>query len=192
MEYRDKDSELIYLINEGNEEERKALYNKYNPFIKSVVSKMVKYCKNTGLEENDLYQEGMLGLTNAIKNYDETKDNKFYTYAKTCIEKKIISAIVASKRIKHRAMNESIFIDDADNSIFKIDGPEEMIIDIENETEMLNNIRNELTDFEDQVLLLKIGGLKKKEISEVLERDDKAVDNALQRIRVKVRKIINK
>ena len=94
--------------------------------------------------------------------------------------------------MKHRAMNESIFIEDTDNSIFKIDGPEEMIIDIENETEMLNKIRNGLTDFEDQVLLLKIGGLKNKEIADVLDRDDKSVDNALQRIRGKVRKIINK
>ena len=191
MEYKDNDSKLIYLIKEGKED-RKSLYDKYSPFIKSVVSKMVKYCKNTGLEENDLYQEGMLGLTNAIKNYDENMDNKFYTYAKICIEKKIISAIVASKRIKHRAMNESIFIEDTDNNIFKIDGPEEMIIDIENETEMLNKIRNGLTDFEDQVLLLKIGGLKNKEIADVLDRDDKSVDNALQRIRGKVRKIINK
>lgn len=191
MEYKDNDSKLIYLIKEGKED-RKSLYDKYSPFIKSVVSKMVKYCKNTGLEENDLYQEGMLGLTNAIKNYDENMDNKFYTYAKICIEKKIISAIVASKRMKHRAMNESIFIEDTDNSIFKIDGPEEMIIDIENETEMLNKIKNGLTDFEDQVLLLKIGGLKNKEIADVLDRDDKSVDNALQRIRGKVRKIINK
>lgn len=191
MEYKDNDSKLIYLIKEGKED-RKSLYDKYSPFIKSVVSKMVKYCKNTGLEENDLYQEGMLGLTNAIKNYDENMDNKFYTYAKICIEKKIISAIVASKRMKHRAMNESIFIEDTDNSIFKIDGPEEMIIDIESETEMLNKIRNGLTDFEDQVLLLKIGGLKNKEIADVLDRDDKSVDNALQRIRGKVRKIINK
>lgn len=191
MKYKDNDSKLIYLIKEGKED-RKSLYDKYSPFIKSVVSKMVKYCKNTGLEENDLYQEGMLGLTNAIKNYDENMDNKFYTYAKICIEKKIISAIVASKRMKHRAMNESIFIEDTDNSIFKIDGPEEMIIDIENETEMLNKIRNGLTDFEDQVLLLKIGGLKNKEIADVLDRDDKSVDNALQRIRGKVRKIINK
>lgn len=191
MEYKDNDSKLIYLIKEGKED-KKSLYDKYSPFIKSVVSKMVKYCKNTGLEENDLYQEGMLGLTNAIKNYDENMDNKFYTYAKICIEKKIISAIVASKRMKHRAMNESIFIEDTDNSIFKIDGPEEMIIDIENETEMLNKIRNGLTDFEDQVLLLKIGGLKNKEIADVLDRDDKSVDNALQRIRGKVRKIINK
>ncbi len=191
MEYKDNDSKLIYLIKEGKED-RKSLYDKYSPFIKSVVSKMVKYCKNTGLEENDLYQEGMLGLTNAIKNYDENMDNKFYTYAKICIEKKIISAIVASKRMKHRAMNESIFIEDTDNNIFKIDGPEEMIIDIENETEMLNKIRNGLTDFEDQVLLLKIGGLKNKEIADVLDRDDKSVDNALQRIRGKVRKIINK
>ena len=167
MEYKDNDSKLIYLIKEGKED-RKSLYDKYSPFIKSVVSKMVKYCKNTGLEENDLYQEGMLGLTNAIKNYDENMDNKFYTYAKICIEKKIISAIVASKRMKHRAMNESIFIEDTDNSIFKIDGPEEMIIDIENETEMLNKIRNGLTDFEDQVLLLKIGGLINKEIAENL------------------------
>ena len=191
MEYKDNDSKILYLIKEGKED-RSVLYKKYSPFIRSVVSKMFKYCKNTGLEENDLYQEGMIGLTNAINNYDEDKDNIFYTYAKTCIEKKIISCIVASKRIKHRAMNESIFIDDTDNNLFKIEGPEEKIIDIENETEMLNAIKEGLTDFEEQVLLLKIGGLKNKEIADVLERDDKAVDNALQRVRTKVKKIINK
>ena len=190
MKYND--NELIYMIREGSEDDADLLYTKYSPFIKSVVSKMAKYCKNTGIEENDLYQEGLLGLTNAIRTFDENHDNKFYTYAKTCIEKKVISASVASKRLKHKIMNESIYIDDTDTTVFQTESPEEKLIDIETETETLNKIKEELTDFEEQVFLLKIGGLKKKEISEILEKDEKAVSNALQRIRTKVKKIINK
>ena len=89
-------------------------------------------------------------------------------------------------------MNESIYIDDTDTTVFQTESPEEKLIDIETETETLNKIKEELTDFEEQVFLLKIGGLKKKAISEILEKDEKAVSNALQRIRTKVKKIINK
>ena len=153
---------------------------------------MAKVCKNSVLEENDLYQEGMIGLINAINNYDESKDNKFYTYAKVCIEKNIISAIVSANRKKHKIMNESILIDDANIQLFQTSSSQDKLIDAYEEREMLEQIRNNLTDFEEQVLLLRLGGLANDEIGQILDSNLKSVQNALQRIRTKTKKILNK
>ncbi len=190
MKYND--NELIYYIKEGNSDDGNILYEKYYPFIKSLVSKMAKVCKNSALEENDLYQEGMIGLINAINNYDESKDNKFYTYAKACIEKNIISAIVSANRKKHKIMNESILIDDANIPLFQTSSSQDKLIDAYEEREMLEQIRNNLTDFEEQVLLLRLGGLANDEIGQILDSNLKSVQNALQRIRTKTKKILNK
>ena len=109
MKYND--NELIYYIKEGNSDDGNILYEKYYPFIKSLVSKMAKVCKNSALEENDLYQEGMIGLINAINNYDESKDNKFYTYAKASIEQKEkINKIDKKYNINKRIKNHEIII----------------------------------------------------------------------------------
>lgn len=191
MDYEYNDSEIVFLIRDGDEESSSILFKKYEPYIKSVVSKMAKYCNNTGIDENDLFQEGMLGLNNAIRTFDDSRDTIFYTYAKHCIERSIISAIVATKRLKHKALNDSIVLDDTDRTdIFVSASPENVLIENESETELFNSIRSKLTGFEEQVFLLKVSGLNYKEIAEILDKDSKAIDNALQRVKLKVKDIL--
>ncbi len=198
MEYKDfNDYELLNLIAEGSEEANNIIIKKYEPLINKIATKMLPLCKSNGLEKNDLIQEGMIGLNHAIERYQEMQDTLFYTYAKKCIERKIISVVIGANRNKNKILNESISYDDEENLILKVikdstPNPEERIIDIEIEESLLNKIKKTLTDLEEQVFILLIDGFKYKEIADILGKDEKSVDNTIQRIRNKIKKVINK
>ena len=201
MDYRDyNDHELLMYISESNDVANEVMFTKYRPFIITTANKMFKYCKNSGLEVNDLIQEGMLGLNSAINTYKDNKDNVFFTYAKKCIEGKMISLIIASNRQKYRLLNESISLSDTlnednieleerigDNSY----NPEYKLFEHETEEELINGFKHVLTDLEEEVFMLKISGFNYKEIAELLDKDSKAIDNALQRIKIKLKKYLN-
>jgi RNA polymerase sporulation-specific sigma factor len=200
MNYRDyNDYELLSYISEKNEEASEVLFEKYRPLILATANRMLGYCKNTGLELNDLIQEGMLGLNLAMNSFDEEKDTSFYTYAKMCIERKIISQVVASRRLKHKVLNDSLSLENTDenNTDYVYDksltdnsyNPEEILFNGENEKDLVKEVSDILTDFEAQVFELKINGFDYKEIAEILDKDIKAIDNALQRIKVKIKKL---
>ena len=201
MDYKEyNDNELLYYVNEANEEATEIIYKKYEPLINNLARKIINYCKNSGVEINDLVQEGMLGLSKALEQYKDNKDASFYTFAKTCIERKIIKAAIAARRQKHKILNDSLSIESTDeegNNICEYllsddkSNPETMLLNIEREKDILNKASHILTDFEIQVFELKINGFNYKEISEVLDRDVKAIDNALQRIKTKLKKNIN-
>lgn len=200
MNYRDyNDNELLSYIAENNEEASEILYKKYMPLVTNIAKKMYIYIRNTGIEVNDLIQEGMLGLSNAIHEYTEDKNTLFYTFAKTCIERKIITAVTAARRLKHKPLNESLPLEATkitdDNLVFleeiigdNKDNPENMLLDSENFNEIISLAKKELTDFELQVFELRISDFGYKEIAEILEKDTKAIDNALQRIKMKLKK----
>lgn len=196
MNYSDyNDYELLSYIEENNEDANNIIFKKYEPIIVYTANKLYKYCKNSGLEKNDLIQEGMLGLNEAINSFNANKNASFYTYARTCIQRKIISVVIRTKRLKHKFLNESISIEMEDDSFYKSDiilsdnslNPEKRMIDNEEEKNLINDIEVLLTDFEKQVFELKIAGFSYKEIAEILDKDVKSVDNAVQRIRVKAK-----
>lgn len=198
MEYKDfNDYELLSYIKEGNEEANNILIKKYEPLINKIATKMLSYCKNNGLDKSDLIQEGMIGLNHAIDRYQEQENILFYTYAKTCIERKIISVVISSNRNKNKILNESISYDDEEHLLLKFikdsnPNPEETVIGIEKEKNLLSKIEDNLTDLEQQVFELLISGFKYKEIAEILEKDEKSIDNAIQRLKAKIKKIIIK
>ena len=202
MEYKDyNDYELLNYVSENNDEANEILYNKYLPLIQTTAKKMYKYCSNKGLEINDLIQEGMIALNHAIETFDDTKDTTFYTYAKTCIERRIISEVIATRRLKHKILNESVSLDIANEKGEEVNienllgdnsyNPEQIIIDCEINKEFIEQIKAMLTDYEEQVFDLKINNFSYKEIAQILERSPKAVDNAIQRIRIKIREYLN-
>ena len=201
MNYRDyNDFELLSYIAEDNEDANNIIFKKYEPLIITTSNRMYKYCKNSGLELNDLIQEGMLGLNLAINNYDQNKNATFYTYAKTCIERKIITIVLQTKRLKNKFLNESFSLEVPDDEQYKIENilsdnslnPERQILDYEREKELIDNIKSVLTDFEQQVFDLKIASFSYREIAEILEKDPKSIDNAIQRIKSKAKEQINR
>ena len=124
---------------------------------------------------------------------------RIYTYARKCIERKIISLVVSTCRLKHKILNDSVSFEIKTNEtdVFEMVvgdnsyNPEDMMINYETETEIIEKAHNLLTDLEKQVFDLKISGFNYKEIAEILEKDPKTIDNAIQRLKQKMKKAIS-
>ncbi len=198
MNYRDyNDYELLSYAKEKNEDSINILYQKYEPLILSRAKKFDISLSNIGLDRNDLIQEGRLGFLNAIEQYDQSQDTLFYTYAKASIEKRMLSAITAGKRQKHRILNESLSLEGEDDSLSLIDilsnqedNPENKLLSIETTNNLLFKMHSRLTTLEGQVFELKLNGFNYKEIASILDREPKNIDNALQRIRNKLKTVV--
>ncbi|MCM1371306.1 MAG: sigma-70 family RNA polymerase sigma factor [Clostridium sp.] len=199
MEYKDyNDYELLNYVSENNEEANEILFEKYRPLIVKTSTDLYKHCKNRGLELNDLIQEGMLAFNLALKSYDQDKEASFPTYAKKCVQRRIISLVVSTYRLKHKTLNESISfqIGEEDNFEHSVEdnsyNPEELMINTETEREIIKQAHEVLTEFESQVFDLRVSGFNYKEIAAILDKDKKSIDNAIQRIKNKVKdKITN-
>ena len=202
MNYREfNDNELLNYIAEANEEANEIIYEKYKPLISKIAKKFYDAnCNNCGLELNDLIQEGMLGLNSAINHYNENKDIMFYTFAKTCIERRIISAIISSKRLKHKILNDSISLEiNQNDSCVNLEylfsdsdfNPETIVIDIDEQKNLITKTKERLTSLENQVFELKLDGFEYKEIAKLLEKSPKAIDNTIQRIKIKIKQIMD-
>lgn len=203
MDYKDyNDYELVnYAVNDSSEEANELLYQKYQPMIVRFAKKMLPFCSQGGIELNDLIQEGLLGLSSAIEHFNEQKNITFYTFARTCIERRMISTVVSTRRLKHKILNESVSFETKgeDNEFVSVDyllkdetlDPEYVLLNNEREQILRNLIHDELTDFELQVFELKMNHFKYEEIASILDKNVKSIDNALQRIKGKIKKILN-
>ena len=142
----------------------------------------------------DLMQEGMLGLLNAVREYDESKGAPFGAFARLCITRKIYSAVKAAASLKHDPLNQSMSIDrplfeDLAESRIRVTAPngdpESLVIGNEEREERKKKLYSLLSEFEAQVLTLFLDGLSYEEMSEALHKPIKSVDNAVQRIKRK-------
>lgn len=197
MEYNDY--ELLSYIGEGSEEACNLLFQKYKPFIISYAKKLFSSKEPLGLDLNDLIQEGMLGLHVAIHSFQENKEVKFYTYAKTCIENRMNTIVTKARRQKHKFLNESVSLEGGEEEfgLEKVVGdqtsnPEYMMIDQEEHLLLLQKLKDKLSDFEEQVFELKQSGFRYKEIADILDKDVKAIDNTIGRIKNKLKGIMEK
>ena len=196
MEYQDlNDYELLSYVSENIEEANDIIMKKYYPLVASIANKMYKYVNNCGIEIGDLLQEGMIGLTNAMNSFKDQKEASFYTYAKTCIKRNIISFVIAANRKKYQILNESLSYDNPDLILDKIlrdnSNPLDIMIDKSEINNIESKITNKLTNFENQVFQLMLSGFKYREIADILDKDTKSIDNAIQRIRNKSKAVLN-
>jgi len=163
-------------------------------------SRLVRVCARpyflVGGDSEDLTQEGMIGLLTAIREYNPDEKASFKTYAELCIHRRIVSAIRSASRMKHTPLNygvslEDAFNDDANNSnvhsalAFRR-VPEEQVLARESADELLHTYSQCLSSFEIQILRMYLDGLSYREMAEYCGRNEKAVDNAVQRIRRKL------
>lgn len=195
----DNDNELLYLVSENNEDANKILFEKYKPIIDLKVKKYINIVSNKGIDYNDLYQEGLIGLDEAIKGYVEKKDYKFSTFATLCIDRKICSAVRKASRKKHSMLNDSYSLDyklDEDKSFIdtfistSTESTEDMLISKENNEYLIKRISEELTALEKQVFNLRLNGKTNKEIGEILNKSYKSIESAIFRIKNKIKSIL--
>lgn len=180
------DKELILKARQGYEFAEEELAKKY--------SKTVRICARpyflAGGDSEDLIQEGMLGLLSAIRKYDCNNSASFKTYAEQCIRNRIISAVESAARNKHTPLNDRLSLDEledlssSDEEIFHR-LTEDLVLAKESKEELFVDKNSLLSKLEKQVLLLYLDGLSYKEIADQLNKSEKSVDNAVQRIRKK-------
>ena len=193
------DNELIYLIYDFNEDANRILHEKYYKIIKIKVAKYRDLAKRIGLDTCDLMQEGLLGLEEAINSYRDNKDMKFSSFANMCIERQILSVLNYHSRKKHTFLNDSCSIDVEDEKgrtmldySLKSDIDPLMMMEKEEEKNSIYDLMTkDLSKLEKEVFELKLNGLDYREIARLLNKSYKSIDSALQRIRVKLKKILN-
>ena len=197
MDYEENDYELLYLIRESNEEAKEYLYKKYTPIVELKAKKYYEFCKNNGYELNDLIQEGMIGLTSAINDFEDNKTAKFATFANICIDRQLVNFIRNVNRQKHQILNESVSID-AENKkgITLLDvlndtnpSPEESFFLLEEQEELKDKIKEKLTDKEKEVFDLRFEGFTYQEIAMLLNISKKSVEGSIFRIRQKINEV---
>ena len=195
------DEELILMYRDGAEEAAGFIMNKY----KNLVRKKAGSMYILGADREDLIQEGMIGLFKAVRDYDMGRDVNFYTFADLCISRQMYTAVQNSNRQKHLPLNTYISIysqamttEEGSEEYALMNtltaqkeaNPEEMVIEQENVEQIENAILKELSEFEKQVFELHLTGMTYTEIAKVLGRDEKSTDNALQRMKTKIRKLL--
>ncbi len=195
------DNELLFLVSESNEEARSELVKKYTGIVHKISYKYISLAETFGIEEKDLVQEGLIGLSKAIDTYDSTKNVLFYTYVALCIESSIKSALRTASKKKHQSLNSSISLDklyESDININEIlkdetSDPSVQLLDKESIKEILDDSKKNLTSFEYEVFKLKTEGYSNEEIAKKTNKDKKSIENTMFRIKNKLKeKIKNK
>lgn len=173
------------------------IVQEYSGYIKNVCRKFFL----VGGTTEDLYQEGIIGLLEACKNYNGTSlfEPQFDAFVKLCIKRQIFDAIKKTQSKKNKALNESVSlvgVSESGDEISKLDiiadrtaisDPLEMFIDKEKFNEKMQVCEQELSHFEKMVLSHYLAGEKQSEIAQSLEKSVKSIDNTLQRIKNKLK-----
>ena len=194
------DEQLLCDYKNGNQEIMDYLMVKY----KSMVRKKARAMYLLGGENEDLIQEGMIGLIKAVRDFDVTQKTSFSSFAELCVSRQMYSAIEASNRKKHLPLNSYVslyedseqvgegrslpLIDTIESS--KENDPEVLYFGKEYTEAFAEQLKELLSPLENHVLYLHLMGTDYRTIAELLGKSPKSVDNALQRIKTKAQKIV--
>ena len=177
------DEELIVRIRSGETGVMEFLLEKYKPLVK----KQARTMYLMGGENEDLIQEGMIGLFRAISTYRQG-EGSFYGFALMCINRQMYTAVQASARKKHEPLNEYVSLDEEPQMLLE-DSPETMFLLQEKEGSREDMIARHLSSLEKKVLALYLEGMSYGQIAAQIGRPEKSVDNAIQRLKKKLKKV---
>ena len=181
------DEELIRDLREGNLAVLEYLLDKY----KGMVRKKARALFLVGGDTDDLIQEGMIGLFKAIRDFRQERDTTFRTFASLCVDRQLYTAVQNSLRQKHLPLNSYVSLnqDGPEESLegVHMESPEDILIRREQDIALLQELEEILTPMERRVLSLYLSGDSYQEIAGIIGRTPKSVDNALHRVRRKVR-----
>lgn len=174
------DDELMDRLKGGEVDIMEYLLDKYKPLVK----KQARTMYLIGGEKDDLIQEGMIGLFKAIRGYRAGEESSFYTFAELCITRQMYTAVQASNRMKHAPLNSYISLDE-EPEILSEPNPEDLVIDQENLENRYDQIDKRLSSMEKLVLELYLEGKTYGQIAAIIGKNEKAVDNSIQRLKKK-------
>lgn len=200
LEFKDKqDEEIVAEAKNGNTRAQECLISKYENFVKS----KAKSYFLIGADKEDIYQEGMIGLYKAIRDFNPEKLSSFKAFAEVCVTRQIITAIKTATRQKHIplntyvSLNKPIYEEESERTLLdvlagmKISDPEELMISKEQLKYIESKIEEVLSSLELEVLNSYLEGKSYQEIACDLERHSKSIDNALQRVKRKLEKYLD-
>ena len=194
------DEEVVLEAKRGNKQAQEYLINKYENFVKA----KAKSYFLIGADKEDIYQEGMIGLYKAIRDFKADKLASFKAFAELCVTRQIITAIKTATRQKHIplntyiSLNKPVYDQESDRTLMdvisgvKITDPEELVVSREELLDIENEISQVLSELEMEVLMSYIEGKSYQEIACDLDRHAKSIDNALQRVKRKLEKCLGK
>lgn len=185
------DGELIALVRGGDSSAEEYLIKRYFP----LVMKEINFLFMAGAEKDDIFQEGMLGLFKAVRDYDPGRDAKFSTFALMCVRRQIKTAVTAANRKKNIPLNSYISLDNDPESDDEMSfepasdklSPEKAYIEDEYIRELEMKIDTLLSPMERKVVKLYIYGHSGSDIAEMIGRSEQSVSNTLYRARSKLR-----
>ena len=187
------DEALLARIRQGDEEAERLLYERYKQLVRSRAHSYFLI----GADHEDLVQEGMLGLYKAVCEYDENKAASFKSFAELCVTRRILSAIKRATRKKHGPLNNYVSLNrpemtDGDLTLLDtvrsltVADPEDVVIGRENFEQLLQHLQTVLSPMEQRVLRLYLCGYSYPQIAAKLEKPNKSIDNAMQRVKRKL------
>lgn len=194
------DEQLICRLRNGEDEIMDYLMIKY----KSMVRRKARAMYLIGGDNDDLIQEGMIGLIKAVRDFDSEAGQSFSSFAELCVSRQMYSAIASSKRKKHIPLNSYVSLYDEGNhedekTLPLIDtiepevenNPETLYFGKESSEAFIEELKENLSDLENRVLYLHMLGTNYRDIANLLDKSPKTIDNALQRIRTKAGKLLS-
>ncbi len=179
------DEELVTLAQQGSQEETAQLVSRYIPLVRGQAARYF----GPGLEQEDLMQEGFIGLLKAIRAYDPSKGSSFRTFAALCVNRRMMSAVRSSHSDANTPLRDYRSISEEEMEPFGDVDPEQYLIGKEEGNALLSRILSQLSVFEQHALKLYLRGHSYREMSQILRVSPKSVDNAIQRIRRKLKKV---
>ena len=185
------DETLAQRAKNGDDEALADLIERYTPLV---CMRARAYARGV-MDVDDVYQEGMIALLKAVRNYRQDTAGSFRTFAAVCVNNKMLSAVTAHMRDKNAPMRSYLSLsgreipEDLLAAVSPETDPEKLVIASEESAARNRRIENLLSPFERQVLSLYLSSYSYEEMSRQLGSSTKAVDNALQRVRRKLRNV---
>jgi len=192
------DEGIALLAQQGDDQASEHLLNKYKNFVRSKARSYFLI----GADHEDIVQEGMIGLFKAVRDYRPERLSSFRAFAELCITRQIITAIKTATRQKHIplnsyvSLNKPIYDEESDRTLLdvitegRVSNPEDLLIGQEDLRRIEGKIGEMLSDLEWEVLTSYLDGRSYQEIAEDLGRHVKSIDNALQRVKRKLEKLM--
>ncbi len=184
------DAVLITRYREGNNAAGVAIYLRYIPLLQSKAKAASRSLSLPGCEYEDIYQEASLGFLSALKAYDESKETSFGAFAKVCIQNRLKNFAAAQYTSKMHAYRERVSFEETGKDLPDTrQNPEMLYLIKEQLSAVEHNIQNKLSQLERDIFYLYLSGQNYKFIASKLGIPSKSVDNALQRVRRKLKNL---
>jgi len=176
-----EENALVASAKSGNDEAFKQLADRYNGMLTSYVMSL----SVPESERDDLMQEALVGLLRAVRTYDGVS-SKFSTYVSACVRNSVVSWLRKYSRRKHEVISEDVEALAVDNR----STPEFQSLDRESTSQLYDSFFSVLSKFEAAVFELYLAEIPYSDIAKRLNKNEKSVDNALQRIKAKLKKLV--